>query len=112
MLVVTAYTRVTKRAMRIASIKTIRYRSLGSRAQGPATCHLRGNVDKKRAAYVTSCPSPPTPVALRTSSRSTTFYRATFARSSIRVIRRIPFLNCAGARLFLFFILFYTASRI
>lgn len=49
--------------MRIASIKTIRYSvalALGSRAQRPPTCHLCGNVDKKRAAYVTSC-APPAP---------------------------------------------------
>lgn len=75
--------------------------------QRPATCHLRGNVDKNHAAYVTSC----APATLRTTSRppyllslqrSTTFYCATFARSSIRVIRLISFWNCADVRLFYF----------
>lgn len=78
-----------------------------SRAARPATCHLRGNVDKNRAAYVTSCVPPlstPRP-ALLSSHRSTTFYSATFARSSIRVIRLISFLNCADVRLFYFLIL-------
>lgn len=92
--------------IKIESIKTIR---AGSRAQRPATCHLRGNVDKKRAAYVTSCPRPAAPAAAAARNpappRPTTFYTATFARSSIRVMRRIPFLNCAGSRLFYFLIL-------